>query len=168
VTNWTLIVLVVGVCIAAYADLRSRRIPNLLTGTLAAAAIVLSIPGGWMSVAMAVLVMLAAFVLGTLAFSFGWFGGGDVKLLAACCGFAGFPHALDLVLYTFMAGGIVTIIEAAGKKRLRTVLFGTYHATLGLPQASVLSVPYGLAIAIGACTYALSSLTPLHFLRLPL
>jgi prepilin peptidase CpaA len=161
-------VLVVGVLIAAFADVRTRRIPNLLTGTLAAVAIAANVPNGVTSVAIAALVMLAAFAAGTVAFSLGWFGGGDVKLLAACCGFAGFPGSIELILYTLIAGGIVSLVEAARQRRLRVLLAGVYQATLGVAPAGQVTVPYGVAIATGACTYALSTISIFHSLRLPL
>jgi prepilin peptidase CpaA len=168
VVGFTLTIMVVGALVAAYADARTRRIPNLLTGALAAIAIVAHATGGLADVASAAGVMLVAFLAGTLAFSLGWFGGGDVKLLAACCGLAGFPGATSLVLYTLIAGGFVSIIEAARRGKLRAVLASTVSlGRTGVAPAERIAAPYGIAIAVGACTYALS-LSVFQFLRLPL
>ncbi len=94
----TLAVMIVGAIIAAYTDARTRRIPNLLTGTLAAVAIAASAFSGPASIGTTIVVMLVVFLVGTIAFSLGWFGGGDVKLLAACAGLAGYPGAISVVL----------------------------------------------------------------------
>ncbi len=165
---FTLSVLVAGAMVAAYTDLRTRRISNLLTGAMAVAALGLSVPDGITSVATAALVMLVAFMVGTFAFSLGWFGGGDVKLLAACCGLARYPGALELVLYTFLAGGAVTLVDIARRRQLRSTLFGVYQIAGGVEPASTPGVPYGIAIAAGTCAYALSTLSAFHFLRLPI
>jgi prepilin peptidase CpaA len=163
-----LAVMVVGVLSAASADVKTRRIPNLLTGTLAAIALAANVPNGLTSVAVAALVMLVAFIAGTFAFSLGWFGGGDVKLLAACCGFAGFPGSIELLMYTLMAGGVVSLVALIRQRRLKAIISDTYQMTLGLAPASQTTVPYGVAIAAGTCTYALSTIPIFHFLRLSL
>lgn len=163
--------MVAGVLLAAAADVRTRRIPNGLTGTLAAIAIAASVSGGLPGILSTLLVMLVAFGLGTFAFHLGWFGGGDVKLLAACCGFAGFPGSIELILLTLIAGGVVAIVSAMRQRRLRSVLLGAYHITTGIaPEKSQgVTVPYGVAIAAGACIYALSTTSSLfHFMKVAL
>jgi prepilin peptidase CpaA len=166
-----LMIMVVGVLLAAAADVRTRRIPNALTGTLAALAIAASVAGGLSGIFSTLLVMLAAFGLGTFAFHLGWFGGGDVKLLAACCGFAGFPGSVELLLLTLIAGGMVAIVSAARQRRLRSVLLGAYRITTGIAaeKGQTATVPYAVAIAAGACVYALSTTSSLfHFLKVAL
>jgi prepilin peptidase CpaA len=168
VSVFALSVLVGGALVAAYTDLRTRQISNLLTGAMAVIALALSIPDGITSVATAALVMLVAFLAGTFAFSLGWFGGGDVKLLAACCGFAKFPGAAELVLYTLMAGGAVALVDIVRRRQLRSTLFGVFQIAAGVKPASTSAVPYGVAIAVGTCAYALSTQSAFHFLRLPI
>ena len=63
--------------------------------------------------------MLAAFVVGSLAFSAGWFGGGDVKLIAAACGLVSFPGAVSLVLYVLAAGALLALAVARGTRPAR-------------------------------------------------
>jgi prepilin peptidase CpaA len=109
--------------------------------------------------------MIGAFLLGSVAFSLGWFGGGDVKLLAACCGIASWPGALSLILFTLIAGGIVSVVEAAVRGRLRAVLFSTVRTALTNVPGERLFVPYAVAIAIGSGAYVLS-MTVAPFLRL--
>lgn len=164
----SLAVLVIGVTVAGIADVRTRRIPNALTGTLAVAAVASSVPFGWWSVFLTIALMSFVFVAGTFAFSLRLFGGGDVKLLVACCGLAGIHGAATLMFYTFLAGGIVAIVEACRARRLSSVLVGTVRiATHGVTPARATTVPYGLAIAIGSIAYALS-VSAFPALRFPL
>jgi prepilin peptidase CpaA len=154
-----------AVAAAVWTDVRTRRVPNAITGGLAAVALALHALQGFGSVTVALAVMVAVFALGTVAFSFGWFGGGDVKLLAACCGVASWPGALSLVLFTIIAGGLVSIVEAAMRGRLRAVLLSTARTALTNVPTERLFVPYAVAIAIGAGAYVLS-ITVAPFLRL--
>ena len=164
----TLAIMIAGAMVGALADVRTRRIPNLLTGTLAAIAIAAGAAGGVTGVAGAALVMAATFLAGTVAFSLGWFGGGDVKLLTACAGLAGYPGAVSVVLYTLLAGGFVCVADAIRRRRLASVLTSTLLVARGAPSAVERSyVPYGIAIAAGTCIYALS-LTAFPMLRLHL
>ena len=166
---FALMTLVVGVTIAAYADVRTRRIPNLLTGALAAIALFVGASGGLPVIATTLLLMTAVFFAGTAAFKLGWFGGGDVKLLTACCGLAGPGGSVEVIIYTLFAGGILAVAESARQRRLREVLVGAFNsATRGIAPSSRTSVPYGLAIAAGSIAYVLSTFPQFHFLRLAL
>jgi prepilin peptidase CpaA len=161
--GWSL--MLCGVFAAAWTDVRTRRVPNAITGGLAGIAVAVHVVQGVGAVAIALAVMAAVFALGTVAFSLGWFGGGDVKLLAACCGVASWPGALSLVLFTFIAGGVVCVVEAALRGRLRAVLASTLRAALTNVPTEQFSVPYAVAIAMGASAYVLS-MTVAPFLRL--
>ena len=91
-------------------------------------------PGfAWWSHAAAPAVM---FAFGLLAFSRGWLGGGDVKLLtsvAAWAGLGGLP--LLFVATSVTGGGLVLLL--AGRRRLAG------------QAAAVTHVPYAVAIAVG-------------------
>ncbi|GAC1533673.1 MAG: hypothetical protein NVS2B17_01660 [Candidatus Velthaea sp.] len=150
----SLMLAIVG--IAAFRDLRTRRIPNILTGTLAVIAVAAHASDGVGALTATIGLMLAAFVTGWFAFSLGWFGGGDVKLLAGCCGVAGVSGWLTLVAYTFVAGAAVSLIEAARERRLGALLRSTAMLTAGVGADKTTTLPYGLAIAAGASAFALS------------
>jgi prepilin peptidase CpaA len=152
---------------AAYSDVRTRRIPNALTGALAAAALAVHAPAGAASFFSAGAAMLAVFLAGVFAHRLRIFGGGDVKLLAGCCGIAGFPGLISLVLYTFIAGGIVAAIDLWRRGRLRPLLYGVWRVASGIPAQAHGGVPYGVAIAMGSGVYVLS-ITIAPFMRLPL
>ena len=155
-----LIVLVTGTLIAAFIDLRVRRIPNALTATMALAAVAFHVAGGTGALLTVLAAMGAPFVLGTLAFSAGWFGGGDVKLLSAACGLVSFPGCVSLVLFILIAGAVLALVQAARRRRLASLV----HAG-SAPQTGTL-LPYGVAIAGGSAAYAVSTWFPA--LRLPL
>jgi prepilin peptidase CpaA len=151
--------------VAAAIDVRTRRIPNVLTGAAALAALALHLPAGPLAVALALGAMLAAFAIGSLAFTAGWFGGGDVKLLAACCGLASFPGSVSLVLYVLVAGMLLALITAAMSGRLVALVRSTAAVAMHGAPVEKNTLPYGVAIAAGSFAYAVSTLVPA--LRLP-
>ena len=160
------VLLVAATFAAAAIDVRRRRIPNALTGTLAFAGIALHVPQGLVPTLAAIAAMLIVFLAGSFAFSAGWFGGGDVKLIAACCGLVGYPGSVALVLEILLAGAFLSLITAA----LRGHLFELIHSTLNIVRYGSTAqksgaLPYGVAIAAGSLTYALSFFVPL--LRMP-
>jgi prepilin peptidase CpaA len=164
--NAAAVVLLVASFAAAVIDVRTRRIPNALTSATALVALGVHIPDGPAAAGIALGAMIAAFLIGTVAFSAGWFGGGDVKLLAACCGLASFPGAVALVLYVLIAGMVLALVTAARSGRLVSLMRSTAAvAAYGAPTESY-TLPYGVAIAAGSFVYALSTLVPA--LRLPL
>jgi prepilin peptidase CpaA len=168
--------LVLGACaIAVATDLRSRRIPNVLTATLAVAALGLHATSGLASLGVALATLVGVMFLGLVAFSFGWLGGGDVKLLAAGAAALGFPDALPFLVYTAIGGGVLALVFAAVTGRLGTVLRSValivrpfaYKGTTPVAPTDPIMLPYAIAIAFGAVAVALShSAAP--FLRLPL
>jgi prepilin peptidase CpaA len=164
--NAAAIVLILVTCAAAVFDVRTRRIPNALTGAAAVAALAVHVPAGAPAVLLSLAAMIAAFLVGSVAFSAGWFGGGDVKLIAVCCGLAGFPGALSLVLYVLVAGALLAVVTALARGRLVALVRSTASvAAHGAPTEEP-ALPYAVAIAGGSIAYAVSSIFPV--LRLPL
>ena len=151
-------VLLLATCAAAATDIRSHRIPNVLTGSTAIAAIAISLFAGPSAVVTCVVAMAAAFAVGSIAFSAGWFGGGDVKLIAACCGLAGFPGAVTLVLFILIAGPVLALVTAAARGRLVALVKSTAAvAAHGAPVAEV-PLPYAVAIAAGSIAFVATAL----------
>ena len=72
---------------------------------------------GFQSAAVAVALLISVLALGTVAFSFGWLGGGDVKLAAAVAASFTFPDAVAFLLYTAIAGGAFALLYAAVTRR---------------------------------------------------
>jgi prepilin peptidase CpaA len=137
-----MLVAVVGCAI----DLRTRRIPNVLTFGAAAGGVAFSLAtrglaGGIDSLAGILVGAALMFVL----FALGGMGAGDVKLLGALGAWLGPTDAIWLSLYTGMAGGVIALIVAAltgylgqAVRNLR-VLVG-YWAVVGVRPMSELTL----------------------------
>jgi prepilin peptidase CpaA len=168
--------IVLAACAVAVAtDLSTRRIPNALTIALAVAALALHATQGWISFATSLGALLGVMLLGFVAFSAGWLGGGDVKLAAAAAAALGFPDAIPFLLYTAIGGGLLAIIVALVTGRLGRVFTSVglllrplaYKGTAPVPPTNPIVLPYAVAIASGAVAVALSH-TAAPFLRLSL
>jgi prepilin peptidase CpaA len=144
---------------AAASDVRTRRIPNALTGTLAVLGVATAGATGGLSgagIALAILAFLLA--VGTVAFARRWFGGGDIKLLAAgCCGLSP-ALAVDFLLYTALCGGLLSLYSLASSQRMVTALI-----TRQLPQTGE-RLPYAVAVAGGALLLWVALLCPAFLL----
>jgi prepilin peptidase CpaA len=109
--------------VACVTDLRSRRIPNVLTFGAAAAALVYGgVTGGWSGLGSAVLGWLIGAVAFIVPFALGGLGGGDVKLLAAIGAWLGPIGAIWVALYTGVAGGIMAVAVALASGYLRKAI----------------------------------------------
>jgi prepilin peptidase CpaA len=150
--------LVAGVVLAAAIDLRTRRVPNPLTATLAALGVGFAASG---ISSLTVGASLAGLVLG-LAFMlpghlFGGTGAGDVKLFAAAGALMGPAPIVTAFLYTALAGGAMAIAIAARRGRLQRTLGRTAQLVAsGGSNAALIEAPiennrfpYAPAIAVG-------------------
>lgn len=132
--------------VAAISDLRSLRISNMISlATLAAAVALLlfvrSDAGPWWQHLASFTIMLA---IGFGLFSVGWIGGGDAKFAAAAAALFDLSELAYYVLATTLAGALVTIVLML----LRRLSLGGNSSWKGLARGR--SIPYGVAIAIGA------------------
>ena len=151
---------------AALHDVRTRRIPNgvALAGT--AAALALRLAGGLDPFLAGLLGALLGLALGLVLFGLGIFGGGDGKFLMAVGAFLG-PKAFGASLLVIaLIGGVLGLVQAIRNGAVRRILSRTgstllHLGTLGrmgwrpqMPARGVgdaaLTVPYGVAIALGA------------------
>jgi prepilin peptidase CpaA len=108
---------------ACVTDLRTRRIPNVLTFGAALAGLVFQFAtGGVEGLGQAALGWLLGALVFLLPFALGGLGGGDVKLLAALGAWLGPADALWLVLYTGVAGGVMAVAVSARYGYLGTAL----------------------------------------------
>jgi prepilin peptidase CpaA len=100
---------VLAVAIVAVAfDVRTRRIPNLLTfGAAILALLVAIVSGGPAATMTAVFAWMLGVALFFPFFALGGMGAGDVKLLAALAAWLGPIDAVYLALFTAMAGGVI-------------------------------------------------------------
>jgi prepilin peptidase CpaA len=150
---------------AAWADVRSRRIPNILTLSGFGVAIALRLLAGPAAGIDGVTGALLAFVLCLPFFVLGVLGGGDVKLLMALGAFTGPRDLLVAMLLIASIGGIIGAVDAARRGILLPVLYNCgnilkHWATLGrrgsnrsLATTGALAIPYGVAIAVGSLVW---------------
>ena len=139
---------------AALFDVWKFIIPN----TISLAIMILFVPTAlllpfdvnWWSHIGAAVAMLFA---GAVAYHFGWFGAGDVKLLTAVSFWMGFRDMPQLLFYVALAGGAF----AVGLLVFRKVLLSLRSTslipeTITLPRILLVgeAVPYGVAIAFGS------------------
>lgn len=149
---------------AALSDLRSRRIANrwLLTGTGVALALhALALAGGARPLAghswpaplsgalLGLLLMLPLYLLGAM-------GAADVKLMAMVGAFIGPANVATAVLYSLLAGGLLSLsyLNAAGVLPRLLANLRTLHQA-GPPGSTPLSrsaarLPYAVAITLGS------------------
>ena len=118
----TLFVLFTGLTAAVVTDVRTRRIPNWLTGAIAGAGFGLACGGGTVTPLQAALGLLAGLLLMLPGHVIGATGAGDVKLMAAVGSVVGPEMVLRAFLYSAVAGGVFAIVVAARRGRLAATL----------------------------------------------
>jgi prepilin peptidase CpaA len=118
----TLIILAVAVAAVA-SDLRTRRIPNLLTFGAAIGALVYgAVMAGSDGFSQAALGWFLAALLFFPIFALRGMGAGDVKLLAALGAWLGPADAVYLAIFASMAGGLMAFVVALSHGYLRQAL----------------------------------------------
>jgi prepilin peptidase CpaA len=127
---------------ACVADLRTRRIPNVLTFGAAAMALMFhALTTGLPGVGLAA----AGWVVGAAVFfpvfALGGMGGGDVKLLGALGAWLGPADALFVGLYGAIAGGLMALAVAAARGYLRTALSNLYFMAVSWRVGGVRPLP---------------------------
>lgn len=151
---------VVLCCIAAWWDLRYRKIPNALT--LPAIVAALCLHGAFHAGQGLLLSLAGALAAGALVlpgYALGFTGGGDLKLLMAVGALLAFPNAIVAGLLALVIGGVLGLVTAARTRRLRDSLMRTLHlghwialraakVPLARPEGSGVRVPFGVAIAL--------------------
>ncbi len=149
---------------SAAVDLWTRRVPNPLTLGIAALGVTLaatdvsgvSVTGSCAGFALGLLLMLPGHLIGAT-------GAGDVKLFAAVGTLLGPTRTGMAFLYTAIAGGVLAVVIAVQRRRLRETMerAATLVRTGGanvtdIENASVDNrFAYAPAIAIGALAAAL-------------
>ena len=154
-----LAVLAMGMSAGAFIDLRTRRVPNVLTMTLATIGIGCA-AGGISGLTVVASVLGLALGLGLMlpGYLFGATGAGDVKLLAAAGALLGPAHIVLAFVYMALAGGVLALVVARQRSRLAITLEGTGQLiTTGAANAAAIEHPaannrfaYAPAIAVGS------------------
>jgi prepilin peptidase CpaA len=148
---------VAGNAAAAIVDLRTRRVPNALTMTMAAAGIGLAaMRAGPMGLAAAIAGCVLGAALMLPGHVLGGTGAGDVKLLGASGALLGPALTFHAFLATAISGGVLAVMVAIHRGRLRRTLDTTRR--LALADGAVAEIEdakadnrfaYAPAIAVG-------------------
>ena len=155
-----MIATVAGGCgTAAAIDLSTRRVPNPLTLLLASSGIAFAVFGLSDLTLGASLVGLAlGLALMLPGHLFGATGAGDVKLFAAIGALIGPTHIAVAFVYTAIAGGVLALVVAIQRRRLRQTVSSAAHLIVSA-RAAVAAIENPLehnrfafapAIAVGA------------------
>ena len=161
------IIVISGSIIAALCDLRTRRIPNILTFPLFLSGLVWSFVNGGLSglgesFGTCVLLALPYIIL----FIFANGGAGDAKLMGAIGTWLGFKSGIIVLFCVAITGIILSILKAMSKKQTKDVLtsvfVNVYSFMLSLAgnrlgfttlietnESERMEVPYGVAILSG-------------------
>lgn len=161
VPSWVAPPILAAGLMALWTDVRTRRVPNLLTGTVTVLGLVAHVAAhGPEGLGIAVLGMVAAGALLLPGWYMGWMGGGDVKLVAAVGAWLGFPHGVIAALAALVAGGVIALAVAARRRILARSLWGAailgawlMARTPGMAPPPVTSgerFPFAGAVLLGA------------------
>ena len=172
--------LLILLVVAAYFDIKSRRIPNqlVLAGLIASFVLQINLNGfeGFKAWGSGLLVGFGLFLPFYLLRAM---GAGDVKLMAMVGAFIGPLYVLGAALVTLVVGGILAIAMAmysgalvqAVKNARAMLTVGMYKtlsgggAQIDAPVASAGSMPYAVAIGLGTLVHQiiLGTFKPLGF-----
>ena len=153
----------VGALAACLTDLRSRRIPNVLTfGAAAVALVFYLVSGGLTALGWAAAGWGIGLLLFLPLFALRGLGGGDVKLLAALGAWLGPSMTVWLALWSAIAGGVFALIVALTRGYTGTALRNVWgmlsywrvmgiqpHPAVTLESGAGPRLPYSLPIAAG-------------------
>jgi prepilin peptidase CpaA len=154
--------------IAAWTDLRSRRIPNWLTVSGLVVGLTISmvlsrwtgLKGSLEGAGLGLLLLLPFVLLRSL-------GAGDWKLAGALGAFTGPRLLIDLLMGSVFVAGVMALVLVIYKRRLRQTARNIGHilvslVTFRLPGTQVsldnpesLKIPYGVALALTVILYGI-------------
>ena len=157
--------------IAATTDLRTRRIPNWLSGSvLLLGAIYHAREGGWHGLENAVGGAICCAAIFFCFYLVGGMGAGDIKFIAAEGCMLGISHSIEFVMATAISGAVMAAVVQTRRCQLLSTLRNVQsltayhlerglvpHPDLNLSNDQAARVPYALAIACGAAIVTLTN-----------
>jgi prepilin peptidase CpaA len=164
-----LVVLVVAGA-GCWTDLTEKRVPNPLTAGAAVSGMVLFyLDDGLGGVVNSLAGLICAGGIFLFFYALGGFGGGDVKLMGGLGALVGFPACFRLVLYVALAGSVVVVVVLLRHRALwegiRSSFLLVFRGKIKSrvesadnddgeevgPIAVPRTIPYGVAVMMGAC-----------------
>ena len=152
----------VFLCVAAWLDVTTRRIPNQLTLVGLGAAFALRAPLGWEASSRGLEGFAVALAVALLFYALGAVGGGDAKLLAVVGAFLGLDALPGAMAYIVLLGAALALVMMTR----RGLLFLLLHNTLDLfrrrrmlarangmrvvDSPAAMTIPYAVPIAAGS------------------
>lgn len=128
--------------LACVSDLRTRRIPNVLTLSAAGGALLFhGAAGGWSAAGWSLGGLLVGALLFFPVFALRGMGAGDVKLLAAVGAWVGPGQVTAVALATCLVGGAIAIVVALAHGYLRQALTNLYLLLVHWRVAGVQPLP---------------------------
>ena len=140
-----LVVAVAVLALIAYHDVRTRRIPNALSLTIAALGLTRIALAGDVVAASYTLAAATVIFGGTFVmFRCGIIGGGDAKMISATALLVGYRELLDFLFLVSLCGGALALVTIAMEELAAPLqrLWRPSHM-----PASAMTVPYGFAVA---------------------
>ena len=169
--EWAVVITIAAVACAI--DVRTRRVPNVLTGPAWILGLAWAFSqGGWALLAGGFAASLILALPYVLLFVFAGGGAGDAKLMAAIGAWLGILNGLLALLAVSLCGALLAIGIALYQKRFRSVLAymkqsvcavmytvssrGSVNDLTFAPRErrEMMTMPYGVAIFFGACLAA--------------
>ena len=156
--------LLAGAGTGAVIDLRTRRVPNVVTASLALTGIGLAATGlSGVTIGASLLGLALGLALMLPGHLFGATGAGDVKLFAAIGSVVGWDRVVHTFLDVAIVGGLIALLIAVWRRQLKQTVGGTASliASGGGTRAVIESAgrpnrfAYAPAIALGALLAAL-------------
>ena len=135
---------------AAVQDLFTLRISNWTTlAVLALYPVYVLSASPMVALPMALAIGGLVFLVGFVLFHFKYFGGGDVKLLAAVALWAGAPLVLGFVLTVGVVGGMLATVSMTPLRMLLPYMAAATRSKVDMAHLMQLQIPYGISIAAG-------------------
>lgn len=131
-------------------DAYDMTIPNWISGLLIVSFIALAFTVGMSleQLGIHILIGFVMLVIGIILYSFGGFGGGDAKLIAAGALWMGWPAVVNFMLYLSLAGGVLTLFILFFRRVPLPEMVEKTEWIVRLHRVDV-GIPYGIGIAAG-------------------
>lgn len=149
----TVVITAIGLLfLAAYGDLRNRRIPNALCLAVGVLGLVrIAFAGDAVAALYTIAAAAVVFTASLMLFWRGAVGGGDVKLVAAMALLIGYREVVGFLVLMSICGGVLALgtllreLSVGARRAARRSRSAS--APAGAMPAATPTVPYGVAIA---------------------